>query len=225
MIKLPWCVHKWEFSLVPKVCATPKFVLKLPRRVEVVVWCLFAGRWITLCHLCLSALLNQGRTLGPRMFGVSKPTCLLVMVRRSWVAALRWAAGDTRRSRGCQVFFKSKIFLLPLIYTIRFNYQGRNTNENHDGCLFYRAASWTLLRAKEEEGPRCAATFVKVLSPMQQPVAILGVNLEFLIHIWVAFIILSLTYVCFGSVGLQQQRATSQKSLWTGWGAAGGFGH
>lgn len=88
-------------------------------------------------------------------------------------------------------FFRGKIFLLPLIYMIRFNYQGRSTNENHDGCLFCRAASWTPLHAKEEGGPRCAATSVKVLSPMQQPVAILGVNLEFLIHIWVAFIILS----------------------------------
>lgn len=89
-------------------------------------------------------------------------------------------------------FFKRKIFLLPLIYMIHFNYLRRSTNENPCRSLFYRAAGWTLLYAREEEGPSCAATFVKVSSPTQQPVAILRVNVEFLIHIWVAFIMRSL---------------------------------
>lgn len=67
------------------------------------VWHLSASGWVTL-QLLLSALLNQGNTLGLRMFGVSN-AIYLVILRRLWVAALRWAAGDICRSRGCQVFF------------------------------------------------------------------------------------------------------------------------
>lgn len=87
-------------------------------------------------------------------------------------------------------FFKRK--MLPLGSMIHFNYLRSSTNENPCRSLFYRAAGWTLLHAREEEGPSCAAAFVEVLSPKQQPVAILRVNLEFLIHVWVAFIMLSL---------------------------------
>lgn len=108
------------------------------------------------------------------------------------MAALRWAGGDIRKVQRVPSFFKRKIFLLPLFYVIHLNYLRSSTNENPCRSLFYRAAGWALLHAREEEEPSCAARFVKVLSPAQQPAAILGVNLEFLIRIWVAFMVLSL---------------------------------
>lgn len=81
--------------------------------------------------------------------------------------------------------------------------------------MFYRAAGWTLLRAGEEAGPSCAVTFVKVLSPTQQLVAILGVNLGVFNSFWgcIYYAIANLAPSC---LFWQQQRASSQESQWMG---------
>lgn len=59
-----------------------------------------------------------------------------------------------------------------------------------EGCRI--ALQVGLLHAREEEEPSCAATSVKILSPTQQPVVLLGDNLELLIYVWDVFIVLSL---------------------------------
>lgn len=90
--------------------------------------------------------------------------------------------------------------------------------------MFYRCG---LLHAEEEQGPSCAEAFVEAVAGMQQPVAVLGVRLEFAVCIWVAFIEPAVVWpplVSFGSVGLRQQRVASQKPLRMGQGEAGGFG-
>lgn len=110
MIKLSWYVDKWEFSLVPKVCEAPKFFLKLLW--EMTWWC---GVGVQADAIMLH-LLNQGNTLGPRIFGVSNPICHAVMLRRSLVAPAEWVVGDICKSRGARFFQKEGFLIASHLY-------------------------------------------------------------------------------------------------------------
>lgn len=82
-----------------------------------------------------------------------------------------------------------------------------------DACFGEVQVRFCCMQGRRRD-PAVQTPFVKVPSPAQQPVAILGVNLEVLIHIGVELISVSpsLAWQC----GAAAAYSTSQESLWTG---------